>query len=207
MDLDQLAIQYGTDKSSNCHDYCRTYQDYFQSRRSDNLKILELGVQSGISLQMWADYFPNSHIYGVDIVPVELSHDRITVLQGDSSDRIFLSELSKTGFDIIIDDASHINSHQIIAFDVLFTTMSPGGIYVVEDLHTSYHPLEIWRDIPGQTALDYFKNLVDEVNFKDQDTQGIGNYKMVPGFETSSELRKAIRSIHFYKSIAFILKH
>lgn len=40
--------------------------------------------------------------------------------------------------DVVVDDASHINWHQILAFKVLFPCLSPGGVYITEDIDTSY---------------------------------------------------------------------
>ena len=44
------------------------------------------------------------------------------------------------GWDIVIDDGSHVPAHNIISFEVLWKNVRPGGIYVVEDIETSYYP-------------------------------------------------------------------
>ena len=48
------------------------------------------------------------------------------------------------GVDIVLDDGSHQTKHQIESFKFLFPRMSKGGIYMVEDLHTSF-----WRGYGG----------------------------------------------------------
>jgi hypothetical protein len=40
-------------------------------------------------------------------------------------------------FDMIIDDASHLNEHQIFTFLHMVQYVSNGGIYVIEDIHSS----------------------------------------------------------------------
>jgi RimJ/RimL family protein N-acetyltransferase len=52
------------------------------------------------------------------------------------SSREDLSNLSSHGpFDIVIDDASHVSTHQQIALASLFPHVTPGGFYIIEDLH------------------------------------------------------------------------
>lgn len=71
-DLELLARKYGTDKRTNdagqniYHGYTDTYYELFKDDRYDKLNILEIGVQNGFSHKMWADFFPNSMIYGID---------------------------------------------------------------------------------------------------------------------------------------------
>ena len=49
--------------------------------------------------------------------------------------------------DIIIDDASHASYHQQLGLSVLFDSLKPGGIYVIEDL--GWQPESIERDLPS----------------------------------------------------------
>ena len=48
------------------------------------------------------------------------------------------SRLAGREFDIVIDDASHVNTHQIAAFGHFWPLVRPGGWYVIEDVHASY---------------------------------------------------------------------
>lgn len=78
MKIDELAIKHGTDKSSLDHNYTQFYQKYFDKYISNPKKILELGIYttttpplintSGASLKTWAEYFPESMIYGLDLI-------------------------------------------------------------------------------------------------------------------------------------------
>ena len=67
--LDNLAKSYGTDKSSEIHNYCVKYEKYLPFNRYDKLNILEIGVLDGKSLKTWKEYFYRSNILGIDITP------------------------------------------------------------------------------------------------------------------------------------------
>ena len=94
--LDELALLYGTDKSSLDHNYTETYDRLFHSLRNAQITLLEIGVSSGASLKMWLDYFPLAHIVGFDIEEVlEFESDRMHIFKGNQSSRMDLSGLIK----------------------------------------------------------------------------------------------------------------
>jgi len=167
--LDEIANLYGTDKGSNVHDYCRKYEKYLPFKREENLKIFEIGVARGDSLRMWKDYYYNSNIFSIDVLPEckQYEEERITIEIGSQTDSIFLDRLcyKYAPFDMIIDDGSHINSDVIYSFKHLFEYVRSGGVYIVEDASTSY-----WPDYGGginkkESTIEYFKTLIDGVNF------------------------------------------
>jgi hypothetical protein len=50
-----------------------------------------------------------------------------------------LTRLASNGpFSIIIDDGSHVPSHQWKTFTYLWKSLAPGGLYIIEDVETSY---------------------------------------------------------------------
>ncbi|RDI39588.1 methyltransferase family protein [Gluconacetobacter liquefaciens] len=107
------------------------------------LRLLEIGVQNGGSLQIWSRYLPpGSTITGIDIDPAcaHLSLGAgIRILNGDASDSAALERLlGDERFDIIVDDGSHRSDHIIASFEACFPRLAAGGIYVVEDVHCSY---------------------------------------------------------------------
>jgi len=205
MNLDELAIHYQVDKSSYTHNYTRRYEQHFEPRRKEALKLLEIGVFKGGSLRMWRDYFPYAQIYGLEANPEWVfDEDRIHVFYGDETDADLRNRITDLGIDIIIDDGSHINSHQVASFYHLFPRLNPNGIYAVEDLHTSYiTEVGPWRDMKPDTALDVFKRLVDDVNLRGDDVVGVGDVRRVAGFSDCSVFRQSLDSVHFYKSIMF----
>lgn len=48
-----------------------------------------------------------------------------------------VAEAGGPGFDVIIDDGSHFNEHQIATAKQLIKTVAPGGVYVIEDIQSS----------------------------------------------------------------------
>ena len=122
----------------------------FAHLKDAKIKVLEIGVggyadddRGGQSLEVWRDFFPNADITGIDIQKKTMDlGPRVEILQGSQVDPDFLKELvAKRGpFDIIIDDGSHRNEHIVASYQMLFPTLNPGGIYVAEDVQTSFHP-------------------------------------------------------------------
>lgn len=145
MTLDELALHHGTDKASTGHDYCRTYARYFDPRRDQVRRVLELGVWRGASLRMWRDYFPNACIFGVDTHPFSADAlmasigPRITLLKRDASDPEVLRDLAQSGpWDLIVDDASHRTEDQARAARALIPALDFGGVYAIEDFCCAY---------------------------------------------------------------------
>jgi hypothetical protein len=133
---------YDTDKSST---YLRTYERFFEPLVDKEIKLLELGVKDGGSLLLWRDYFKKGTIAGMDSDPVSLNDptNRIRFYQGQQQDTTLLrhvaEETAPEGFDIIIDDCSHIGQLTGISFWYLFENhLKPGGIYAIEDWGTGY---------------------------------------------------------------------
>ena len=167
--LDMLAKKYGTDKSSGIHDYCRKYEKYLPFERDQSLKIMEIGVLEGGSLKTWQDYFPNSQIVGIDINPYCKAYEenRIKIEIGSQTDKEFLLELSLMygTFDMILDDGSHQNNDVIYSFEQLFKMVKSGGIYIIEDTHTSYYSEYGGGRYKKGSTIEYFKGIIDEINF------------------------------------------
>ena len=139
--LTLLANHYKSDKGTvyGCsHNYTKIYEDNFKiikdkSDNKDQIKLLEIGVACGSSLKMWASYFENSKIIGVDINQEckNLCKDfnNIEIKIGD----ILNLDLDEN-YDIIIDDGSHLADDILQTFYKLFPFLNKGGIYVIEDL-------------------------------------------------------------------------
>jgi len=134
---------YNTDKIT--HGYLQVYDPIFAPWVDKEIKLLEIGIRKGGSLQLWRDYFRRGFIIGIDIKLPEdfVSGERIQMFEGSQSDKKFLSEVANKvapeRFDIIIDDASHIGTLTKTAFWHLFDNhLKPGGLYVIEDWGTGY---------------------------------------------------------------------
>ena len=59
---------------------------------------------------------------------------------GDQADPMFLLDVAaKHGpFDVIVDDGGHKMHYQKVSFNTLWFQFSDGGLYIVEDTHSSY---------------------------------------------------------------------
>lgn len=147
--LTKLANKYETDKGTEysfAHGFTEYYEPYFE--KYEHPVILELGVKLGSSEKMLYDFYDGDcEIYCVDIDPCCNSfegYEKIKFFECDLSKRENIDELiSKLGnvkFDIIIDDASHQWNDQMICLLKFSDLVKENGIYVLEDLHTSYHP-------------------------------------------------------------------
>ena len=141
---------YDTDKGVLPH-YLRIYEECFEPLLDKDVRILELGINKGGSLLLWRDYFEKGTIVGLDINPCHIDDPtgRIHVYQGLQQDIKFLDRISRKeapdGFDVIIDDCSHIGELTRISFWHLFDNyLKPGGIYAVEDFATGY--IDNWID-------------------------------------------------------------
>jgi hypothetical protein len=103
--------------------------------------LLEIGVLKGASIRAWRDIFPTAKIIGIDIDPaIAAANKDLAIYVGDQLDKVFLDRvIAEIGMpDIIIDDGGHRRSQQIGSFSHLWQYLKSGGIYVIEDLGTSY---------------------------------------------------------------------
>lgn len=154
--------------------YLSSYDLLFRDFRSRKVRILEIGIQNGGSLEVWAKYFPNfEKIVGCDIDEkcsrLTYDDDRISVVVGDATDPTTEQRIIGLSgqFDIIIDDGSHESGDIFKAFARYFRHLAPGGLFVAEDLHCSY-----WKeDFNGGlhapfSSISFFKRLADVINFE-----------------------------------------
>lgn len=152
------------------------YSKYFEPIRNKSIKILEIGVGSGPSLKIWYDYFPNAKIYAIDIEnQSKHNNDRVKTYIGDQSNKEdLLRIIQEVGeVDLIIDDGSHVVSHQQISLGFLFKHLKEGGQYWIEDLHTSDG--EVWQgkslygyDMSfkeGESTVQIIENFIESKKF------------------------------------------
>ena len=187
-------------KQSN---YLNIYEKFFSRFRGLNPNILEIGVCHGGSLELWRDFFgEGSIITGIDINPKckEAEGDQISVLIGDQTDIPFLEHVVNTvgSLDIIIDDGGHTMNQQITTFNYLFPKLNNGGLYVCEDLHTSYFSKNYRGGLRRKgTFIEYAKSLVDHIH----------HHYVKKGETVIPQFKENISSIHFYDSICIVEKN
>lgn len=138
-ELDILGDKTKTDKSSYDHNYLDKYEFFLRKFKDEEIKLLELGIYGGSSLRLWKEYFSKAQIYGVDIMDAckHYEEERIKIIIADLSSEMTLQSLQNIAPNIIVDDASHLWSHQIKALFYLFSSLPHGGVYIIEDMETS----------------------------------------------------------------------
>lgn len=174
-----------------------------ESTSGEPLKILEIGVFKGGSLQLWREYFgPRAVIFGIDVdencATLGVSEAEIRI--GSQSDPSFLAQVVQEmgGLDIVIDDGSHISSDVIFSLGFLFPYLSDGGHYIVEDLHTSYWPKWGGGLRRKTSSIEALKSVIDMLHH--------------PYFFARPRKRRlrideqSIESIHFHDSVAVLRK-
>jgi trans-aconitate methyltransferase len=136
----EIADKYGTDKGTP-HGFAPFYDKYLAKTVKGTKKVVEIGVDSAKSLKMWKEYFPNAEIIGIDIEnKVQYNEERIkTVVLDQGNGNQLDSFVDGDDADLIVDDGSHIMEHQQVSLGHLFPKLKSGGIYILEDLHTSYY--------------------------------------------------------------------
>ncbi|MEV0569495.1 hypothetical protein [Dactylosporangium sp. NPDC050588] len=208
-DLAGLALRFGSDKWG-ARWYARQYDRFFRPYRDRPVRILEIGIggfqeadRGGASLEMWKRYFPRALVFGIDIEDKRfLETQRLRTFRGNQADPEFLSKvLEETGeLDIVIDDGSHFNSDQIKSFEFLFPRLAADGLYVIEDMETSY-----WPGFGGSstefsspsTGVGYLKDMVDGMNYEAMTSDA--TYRRRPTDRT-------VVGIHFFHSMAIVEK-
>ena len=149
--------------------YDRVFAPYRALNAERPLRMLEIGVFQGGSLDLWRRYFgPEAILFGVDIDPACAA--RVTppnqVRIGSQDDPAFLASVvdEMGGLDVVLDDGSHFGRHQRASFRALWPRLAPGGVYLIEDLHTSY-----WGGFEGAlrrpgTGIEMVKELIDDMH-------------------------------------------
>ena len=152
------SFKYNTDKF-NSHGYFDFYNKHF-TNLTDVKNVLEIGIHNGGSLLFLHDYFPSANVIGVDIIDKsKYNNDRISTIICNQEKRNDLNKINGM-FDLIIDDGGHLMRQQQISFGMLFNKVKSGGIFVIEDLHTSTDRYPHYRDSNDIiTTLDMVKQL------------------------------------------------
>ncbi len=212
-DLDKLALESGTDKSSAFHNYTEVYSRYFAKHKDESLKFLEIGVFKGSSVQMWEAYFSQAELHFIDIdfsrltYQTERAHYHQVDQKNVSDLRKFASESGP--FSIIIDDGGHTMAQQINSFKALFPFVESGGMYIIEDLHTSY-----WKSYGGggspknpiaspNSCITFLTKRIHDLNYCGAATR-CANFN--PLQAELNEYQANIASMHFYPSLCIIFK-
>lgn len=207
-----LGDKHGTDKIHK-HSYHKIYEDILAPLRDDTFHMLEIGVLYGESLRMWKEYFPLAQVHGIDLRLQTEPEERIHLYQGNIRDLKFLSSVLQTigePLQFILDDASHIPEDQKDSFLYLFEhALASGGIYIIEDVETSY-----WRLAPPfnvgfqhkRNIVEFFKKIPDLLNQEYSNEKDHGRINKTIPTPKMRHLLRSIKSITFARNCIIIRK-
>lgn len=181
--------------------YFDIYEKHFQRFRGKEMVLLEFGISHGGSIDLWKKYFgEQAKIIAVDVIPEckKFEDGQVQVFIGDQADRNFLRHLRDAipKIDILIDDGGHTMTQQIATFEELYGHVNENGVYLCEDLHTSYWPEYGGGYMRDGTFVEYSKNFIDYLNswhFDIGDTKG-------------DFIKSHAKSLTYYDSILVIEK-
>ena len=215
--LKQISESHTGKYSDKWSSYLEIYWELFAPIRQNQSDLLEIGIQNGGSLEIWAKLFPKAkNLIGFDVHPkcndLQFSDPRIKVFVEDAADPKAGTQVRQTtsNLGVVIDDGSHISRDIIRSFLIFFPQLQPGGVYVIEDLHASY-----WSDWQGgishpESSIQFLKSLADVVNFDHWgiDAKRTDPFELLPasvGLLEESTLSE-IESVTFMDSVCVIKK-
>lgn len=156
--------------------------------------VVEVGVYSGGSMDMWHHYFgPGTHVHGIDIEPACRAYAtaNTTIHVGDQADAGFWRDFAKRVplVDVLIDDGGHEPRQQIATVEAMLPHLRPGGVYICEDVTGSDN---------GFT--DCTQALIDALHAYAPTVSPQGNTS------PSSPFQASIHSLHVYPFVVVIEK-
>lgn len=221
LSLDEIGVLFetpgqisgGTDKASGWHDYLGLYERALLHMPL-NSNVLEFGVLCGSSMALWSEYFPNGKVLGIDrdlgpffgphglealISHGAFSRGNVYVMEANTLDATVLDHIKRLGFefDVMVDDASHNAQDQIARFEFFFPELRPGGVYIIEDIHS-------WPFLDSDVALSYFAKLSASVYIKQEPLMGSHQIRQLR--QGSNDWRHQIESVNFMRDVVIVVK-
>jgi hypothetical protein len=190
----QISDRHRDDKSFK-HQYDVPYSLYLEPLRalSRSLSMFEIGLgcdqeRIGASVMMWGEYLPDARLtlFEFDEPCGRKWHKENAQLApkggfnlyfGDQANAEHLEKAIRDDgdrqYDVIIDDGGHTMQQQLTSFRVLWPRVKRGGVYVVEDLNTSFKSRyggtrrqqgQGSSGTPAATMTNFMKELMDQVH-------------------------------------------
>ena len=182
------TLEYGSLKNKFTF---RAYDELFGRFRGHRPVILEIGVRGGGGTELFYKYFGDEcEVFGVDIEErvkrIQKKYPQTPIFIGDQADPEFMKHVAESigkPIDIVLDDGGHFMHQQIRSFEAIFPFVRNGGVYVIEDVQTSYN--DQFNNHTTPTLVEYMKEKADGVI--------LGN-------------PENIQSIQFYKDMVAVQK-
>ena len=198
-DLLELGKQYKSTK--DWAGFLQIYSNYFKDYKDKEINILEIGIDKGESLKIWRKYFTKAKICGIDIIDIKFQIEGVDLIKANQTDEKALKEICDKykGFDIIIDDGGHYSKQIVISLDFLFDYLKDNGLYIIEDLQTSYFSRfggSRFNLKKKTTSMNYLKSITDSINYEHNDKP----------FYKTKKFDGQVKFIHFFQNVAIIKK-
>lgn len=166
--LHQFGLEHGTDKATH-HNFLNFYESKIGHLKNSQIKLLEIGFLNGNSIRTWLDFFESAEIYCLDIFDVDFKHERFHYFKVSQDDPDLKFLFPNDFFDVIIDDGSHMTSHQLKSLEYLWPKLRSDGTYILEDLHTSFRAdyvdteVTTYEFVTGEKPIDRLEYLKHEM--------------------------------------------
>lgn len=170
--LSQINKETQSDKGTH-HSYIDMYyEETLKNYKDKTITLLEIGVNAGQSLELWAKYFnESSTIIGIDkkiTIPYKPSKKNMRYIIGDATKQETVKKFDS--LDIIIDDGSHRIQDQLKSFDLLYPKLKESGIYIIEDIRDIDNTITQFKDLENSHKVNVkifdfrkLKNIKDDV--------------------------------------------
>eukprot|EP01059_Diplonema_ambulator_P020663 TRINITY_DN34514_c0_g1_i1.p1 TRINITY_DN34514_c0_g1~~TRINITY_DN34514_c0_g1_i1.p1 ORF type:complete len:335 (+),score=58.43 TRINITY_DN34514_c0_g1_i1:34-1038(+) len=191
----------GTDKVFPTHHYEAMYAKYLDGLRGGDVRMLEIGLGCnmpagpGHSTHLWKRYFGEKLQYYVLEYTMCMDKWKKTLEEykvegkekewydvtmgnrtywGDQADPERLKTMMQgIGglLDVVLDDGGHSMVQQITSFEHLFPFLAPGGVYIIEDLETSFYKQDTWGGTAAaqaaqRTTVGYLQRLLTDLHWR-----------------------------------------
>jgi spermidine synthase len=187
-ELTKIAKRIGHTDKVGSHCYTEFYGPFLNPRRESVKRLLEIGISEGGSIAMWAEFFPNAEIYGVDIDQSKVAlngelddNPRVHLFFEDAYKPKFINKLKGLKFDIIIDDGLHSVPAWMWFLKRYPKLLADDGILMIEDIYSPEH---------AQHLIDNFKGDKDRLSIIDRRTIP-GAYRHVVDFTFDDGRKKS----------------
>lgn len=137
-------VEYPSDKNSY-HSYIEDfYEKEFSRLRKEPITLVEIGIANSGSIRLWAEYFEEATIFGVDNFScgeeyrrkskdlIDGNVPRIKIIEKDAYSLDAISCIPEA--DILIDDGPHSLESQIFFLKNYLDKVKKDGIAIVEDI-------------------------------------------------------------------------
>ncbi len=157
LNLNISSNPLGTDKG-DCKTYINGfYEKEFGPRKYKKNRLLEVGVRTGASIALWANYFKDAELIGVDVENVGTPSGPLKEYLDYSSVSYFCQDAYASKFadsivgkySIMIDDGPHSLSSQKRFIQLYLSKLDDDGVLIIEDVQRDYRDsFQLMRMLP-----------------------------------------------------------